>query len=65
LNDGRFKNFSEILKRDVDIKGEDIPELYENEEYPTIEKYIQQEARSFINIYGKLTKILPKLKNKI
>lgn len=62
MNDGRFKNYSDILKRGVNIENAILPTLYHNREYSVIENYIQQEAKSFIHIYSKLRKELPKLK---
>ncbi len=65
LNDGRFSgcklsNFSG--KKD---EGHLVPEWFKNKEYGKIEKYIEQETKSFLKTYREMKKHMPTLKEKL
>lgn len=63
LNNGRFKGYSNVLGKGTQLDNTSIPQLYKEQKYEEIIKYIELEARNTIEFYNILTKNLPKLKN--
>lgn len=60
INEGNFRGYDKLLKKGK-ITNEQICQLYEQEEYEEIIKYIQEEAKIFADAYQRLRKEMPSL----
>jgi len=63
LNEGRFKGYSDILGKGTILDNTSIPELYSEQKYEEIIKYIKLESVKTIEFYGKLLKHLSTIRN--
>jgi len=65
MNRGEFKGsgLDKVSKKSG--SGKDIPIWYENKQYDRIIKYVQDEAKSFIELHADLYEELPKIREKI
>jgi DNA polymerase elongation subunit (family B) len=60
INEGNFRGYDKLLKKGK-ITNEQICQLYEQEKYAEIIKYIQEEAKIFADAYQRLRKEMPSL----
>ena len=60
INEGNFRGYDKLLKKGK-ITNEQICQLYEQEKYEEIIKYIQEEAKIFADAYQRLKKEMPSL----
>lgn len=60
INNGQFRGYDALLGKSHEAKN--IPDWYYSKQFDRIEDYIQREAKSFIDTYQILLKLLPTLK---
>lgn len=60
INEGNFRGYDKLLKKGK-LANVQVPELYKQERYEEIIKYIKEEAKIFVDIYQKLRKKMPSL----
>jgi len=60
-----FRGYQNLIGKTGKVSGGDIPELYNNERWPEIVKYIQDEAEDFINAFKTLKREMPSLSEKL
>lgn len=63
--DNPFRGYPTLFRKTGNISGRDIPELYNNEHWPVIVKYIQDEAEDFITSFKTLKREMPSLLEKL
>lgn len=63
LNDLNFKGSGLDSLTEKKQKGDIIPNLYQEKNYPAIEQYIQDETKAFLKAFKTLCVELPKLKS--
>jgi len=64
INEG-FRGYTSIIPKTNPIENKEIPQLFQEGEYPQIIQYINDEAEDFIRAYQTLKREMPKLKNLI
>jgi len=56
-----FRGYQNLIGKTGKVSGGDIPELYNNKQWPEIVKYIQDEAEDFIKTFKILKREMPSL----
>lgn len=65
LNEGRFKGYSDILGKGMQLDNTLVPQWYYEKKYEEIEQHVKLEAEKTIEFYGKIKEHLPPIKNKL
>lgn len=65
LNEGRFKGYSDIIGKGIQLDNTLVPGWYYAKEYVKIIQYVRLEAEKTIEFYGKLLEYLPTIKYKL
>ena len=61
INEGNFIGYDRVLDKTGDLAKVNVPQLYKEEKYPEIIKYIEEETRVFLKAYQIFKKEMPSL----